>query len=156
MELKNLIMIITPVIGVVALAFAVYLALAINKRDAGNDRMKEISGNIEEGAQAFLFSEYKILVVFAVILFILITVLIDVWTAICFVVGALFSTVAGYCGMRVATKANVRTAQAAKDGGLNKALKVAFSGGAVMGMSVVGLGVIGIGAIFFIISKKII
>ena len=89
-----------------------------------------------------------------IVLFVLIGVLLHSWlTAVCFVIGALFSTLAGYFGMTVATKANVRTAQAAKAKGMNQALKVAFSGGAVMGMSVVGLGVLGIGAIFCIITK---
>ena len=147
-------MILTPVAGILALIFAVYTAFYISKKDAGNERMKDIAANIESGAKAFLYSEYKILVIFAIVLFVLITVLINVQTAICFIIGALFSTLAGYFGMTVATKANVRTAQSAKSGGLNKALKVAFSGGAVMGMSVVGLGVIGIGAIFLILDKK--
>ena len=147
-------MILVPIAGLGALIFAVVLALIMDKREVGNSRMKEISDNIAKGAKAFLFSEYKILIIFAVALFVLITVMIDVWTALCFVVGALFSTLAGYFGMTVATKANVRTARAAEKSGLNNALKVAFSGGAVMGMSVVGLGVIGIGAIFFVINKK--
>ena len=145
--------ILTIVSGVVAIAFALYTALFINKQDSGNERMKEISGNIASGAKAFLFSEYKILVIFAVVLFILIAVLINWQTAICFVVGALFSTLAGYFGMSVATKANVRTAQAAKEQGLGGALKIAFGGGAVMGLSVVGLGVIGISLIFLILYK---
>lgn len=130
------------------------MAFYINGKDAGNDKMKEISSAIASGAKAFLYSEYKILVIFAVVLFILISVLINVLTAVCFLIGAVFSTLAGYFGMTVATKANVRTAEAAKERGLNNALKVAFSGGAVMGMSVVGLGVIGIGAIFLAIVKS--
>ena len=98
---------------------------------------------------AFLFSEYKVLVIFAAVLFLLIGFGLGNWvTAICFIVGALFSTLAGYFGMNVATKANVRTANAAKEGGMNKALSIAFSGGAVMGMSVVGLGLLGITAIY--------
>jgi len=143
--------IITLAAGLVAIAFALYTALFINKQDAGNERMKEISGNIASGAKAFLFSEYRILIIFAAILFILIGILINWLTAVCFIVGALFSTLAGYFGMSVATKANVRTAQAAKTKGLGGALKIAFGGGAVMGLSVVGLGVIGITAIFFIL-----
>ena len=103
--------------------------------DAGTDRMKEIADAIAEGARAFLGAEYKILVIFVAVLFVLIGVGIQNWIeAICFVVGALFSTIAGYCGMTVATKANVRTANAAKEHGMNKALSIAFSGGAVMGM----------------------
>lgn len=149
----NTLLILTCAVGLIALCFAVYMAFYIGKKDAGTEKMKEISDAISSGAKAFLYSEYKILVVFAIILFVLITVLINLLTAVCFLVGALFSTLAGYFGMTVATKANVRTAQAAKSHGLNKALKIAFSGGAVMGMSVVGLGVIGIGVIFFAINK---
>ena len=145
--------ILTILMGFVAVGVALYTALFINKQDAGNERMKEISENIASGAKAFLFSEYRILVVFAAVLFVLIAVLINWRTAVCFLAGALFSTLAGYFGMTVATKANVRTAQAAKEKGLGGALKIAFGGGAVMGLSVVGLGVIGIGVIFFLIYK---
>ena len=107
--------------------------------------MKEIAAAIAEGARAFLTAEYKILIIFVAVLFVLIGIGIGNWvTAICFVVGALFSTVAGYCGMTVATKANVRTANAAKESGMNKALSIAFSGGAVMGMCVAGLGALGV------------
>ncbi|MBR6392565.1 MAG: sodium-translocating pyrophosphatase [Eubacterium sp.] len=153
-NLTDILMILVPIAGLGALIFAVVLAVIMDKREIGNERMKEISTNIAKGAKAFLYSEYKILVIFAVALFILITVMIDIWTALCFVAGALFSTLAGYFGMTVATKANVRTTRAAEKSGLNQALKVAFSGGAVMGMSVVGLGVIGIGLIFFALNKK--
>lgn len=106
---------------------------------------------ISEGAQAFLTAEYKILVFFVLILFLLIGFGIGNWvTAVCFVVGAVFSTLAGYFGMTVATKANVRTANAAKENGMNKALSIAFSGGAVMGMCVAGLGVLGVSTIYLI------
>lgn len=152
--MNNILLILTPISGLIALFFAVYTAMYISKKDAGNDKMKEIAGNIASGARAFLTSEYKILIIFAVILFVLITILINVLTAVCFIIGAVFSTLAGYFGMTVATKANVRTARAAESQGLNKALKIAFSGGAVMGMSVVGLGVIGIGTIFLFLYKK--
>ena len=148
-------LILTICSGLIAICFAVYMAMYINKKDAGNDRMKEIAHNIEAGAKAFLYSEYKILIFFVIVLFALIGLLLNSWlTAVCFVIGALFSTLAGYFGMTVATRANVRTAQAAKDKGLSHALKIAFSGGAVMGMSVVGLGVIGIGAIFLLLVSN--
>ncbi len=150
-KFDTILAILTPVAGLIALCFALYLAGSISKKDAGTERMKKISGNIASGAKAFLFAEYKILIIFAIVLFIAITFAINPLTAVCFIVGALFSTLAGYFGMTVATKANVRTAAAAKDGGLSPALKVAFSGGAVMGMSVVGLGVIGVGAIFALV-----
>ena len=147
--------VIVPVFGVVALLFAAYLAAKVSRQSAGNERMREIAGAISEGAQAFLTAEYKILVVFVLILFILIGVGIKSWvTAVCFVVGALFSTLAGYCGMTVATKANVRTANAAKESGMNRALSIAFSGGAVMGMCVAGLGVLGVSAIY-VITKNV-
>ena len=141
--------VVVPVLGIVALLFAGYLAARVNKQDPGTDRMKEIAAAISDGAKAFLRAEYKILVVFVVVLFVLIGIGIGNWvTAICFVVGAAFSTVAGYVGMTVATRANVRTANAARTGGMNKALSIAFSGGAVMGMCVAGLGVLGVGAIY--------
>ena len=153
-KVNNILTVAAPLVGIIALIFAVIIAVSISKKDAGNERMKEISTNIAQGAKAFLYSEYKILIFFVIVLFVLIGVLLHSWlTAVCFVIGALYSTLAGYFGMTVATKANVRTAQAAKAKGMNQALKVAFSGGAVMGMSVVGLGVLGIGAIFCIITK---
>ena len=138
-----------PILGICALLFAFYLTKKVGRQDAGTDRMKEIAAFIHEGARAFLTAEYKILIVFVAVLFILIGVGIGNWvTAVCFLVGALFSTVAGYIGMNVATKANVRTAAAAKDSGMNKALSIAFSGGAVMGMCVVGFGLFGAGVIY--------
>ena len=148
-------MYLVPVAAVLALLFAAYLAAKVSKQDAGTDRMKEIAGAIAEGARAFLTAEYKILIVFVVVLFVLIGIGVGSWvTAICFVVGALFSTIAGYCGMTVATKANVRTANAAKEGGMNKALSIAFSGGAVMGMCVAGLGALGV-SVVYIITKNV-
>ena len=140
-----------PVLGICAVLFAFYLTKKVGKQDAGTDRMKEIAAFIHEGARAFLTAEYKILVVFVAVLFILIGIGIGNWvTAVCFLVGALFSTAAGYIGMNVATKANVRTAAAAKDSGMNKALSIAFSGGAVMGMCVVGFGLFGAGVVYIL------
>lgn len=148
-------MMFVPAAAVLALVFAAYLAIKVNRQTEGTDRMKEIAGAIAEGAHAFLTAEYKILVVFVAVLFVLIGLGIGSWvTAICFVVGALFSTIAGYCGMTVATKANVRTANAAKESGMNKALSIAFSGGAVMGMCVAGLGALGV-SLVYIITKNI-
>ena len=100
-------------------------------------------------------AEYKILVIFVVVLFVLIGFGISWVTAVCFVIGALFSTVAGYCGMTVATKANVRTANAAKESGMNKALSIAFSGGAVMGMCVAGLGALGVSLVYISFAEGI-
>ena len=140
-----------PILGICALLFAFYLTKKVGRQDAGTDRMKEIAAFIHEGARAFLTAEYKILVVFVAVLFILIGIGIGNWiTAVCFLVGALFSTASGYIGMNVATKANVRTAAAAKDSGMNKALSIAFSGGAVMGMCVVGFGLFGAGVVYIL------
>ena len=139
-----------PVVGALALVYAFFLALKIKKQDPGNQRMQEISSAIHEGAKAFLFAEYRILVFFILILFVAIGFAISWGSAISFIVGAVFSIVAGYFGMNVATKANIRTAQAASKSGMKKALSVAFSGGAVMGMCVAGLGLFGIATIFAI------
>ena len=144
-------MYLVPIAAVLALLFAAYLAAKVNRQDEGTERMKEIAGAIAEGARAFLTAEYKILVIFVLVLFVLIGFGIGSWvTAVCFVIGALFSTIAGYCGMTVATKANVRTANAARQGGMNRALSVAFSGGAVMGMCVAGLGALGVSVVYII------
>ncbi|MDY0256277.1 sodium-translocating pyrophosphatase [Gudongella oleilytica] len=146
----DFILIAAPLTGVVALLFAFYKASTINKVSPGNDRMKEISTYIQEGAMAFLSRQYKSLAIFIVSLFVVLALLINIATAITFVFGAAFSMLAGYFGMKVATKANVRTANAAMESGMTKALNVAFSGGAVMGMSVVGLGIIGVGVSYII------
>ena len=141
---------LTPLFAAVALLFALYKARYVSKCDAGNSRMQEIAAAIAEGASAFLRAEYKILAIFIVVLFVLIAIFIDFGTAVCFVIGACFSILAGFFGMRVATKANVRTANAALTSGMNKALSVAFSGGSVMGMCVVGLGLLGCSLIYII------
>lgn len=135
------------IIGIAALAVAYMLGSAIKSADAGNARMKEIAGYIHDGAMAFLYREYKYLAVFIVVVALAILTFINVATAICFVFGAIFSILAGYFGMRVATIANVRTAEGARHG-MAQALKIAFSGGAVMGLCVVGLGIIGLGVAY--------
>ena len=142
--------------GIVALIYAVILAVRINKMDSGTKKMKEIAQSINEGAKAFLFSEYKILIIFVATVFVVISVcgiitksdVLNYRTALAFLIGAILSTLAGYCGMSVATKANVRTANAAKEKGMNSALSTAFSGGAVMGMCVSGLGLLGVCLIY--------
>ena len=136
--------------GVIALIYAIVLALTVSKKDAGTDRMKEIAQAIASGAKAFLFSEYKILIVFVIVLGIILGLAISWVTAICFLAGAVFSVLAGYFGMSVATKANVRTANAARTSGMNGALGIAFKGGAVMGMCVAGLGCLGVSVIYFV------
>ncbi|MDO4753753.1 MAG: sodium-translocating pyrophosphatase [Bacillota bacterium] len=144
--------VISGVVGVLALIFAFFLVTGkINTVKVDHPRMNEISGYIQQGAMAFLKREYKVLALFAVVLAVAIAIgLNSVETAISFVVGSVFSALAGFFGMRVATKANVRTAFAAKSKGMNSALSVAFSGGAVMGMSVVGLGLLGISILYYI------
>ncbi|MFZ5754687.1 MAG: sodium-translocating pyrophosphatase, partial [Bacillota bacterium] len=150
-----------PLAGVVALFFAFYLANRINSVSAGNKTMEEIAHAIHEGAMAFLFREYKTLVVFVAALAAVIFVAgimthgaesLQPETAVAFVIGAICSVLAGYIGMNVATKANVRTANAAQESA-NKALGIAFSGGAVMGMSVVGLGLVGLGIVTFLFDN---
>lgn len=145
--------------GVLALLVAVFLAKRVSKVDPGNSTMQEIAAAIHSGAMAFLSRQYRVLVVFVVVMALIIAAVgfvttgedsLQPATAITFVIGAICSILAGNIGMRVATKANVRTANAADKSGLNKALEVAFSGGAVMGMSVVGLGLLGLGIVMLL------
>ena len=144
---------LAPALAVVALLFAFYKISFVSKQDAGTDRMKEISSAISDGARAFLFAEYRILAIFVAVLFIAIGFGLNSWiTAVCFLCGAAFSILAGYIGMNVATKANVRTANAARESGMNKALSIAFSGGSVMGMCVVGLGLLGASVLYMIFN----
>ena len=146
-------LILAPITGVIGLLFAVYLSFKVKKEEPGNEKMKEIANYIYEGAMAFLIREYKTLSVFMAIVILAISILINIQTAIAFLFGGLFSAGAGYFGMKVATKANVRTANAAQKG-QNKALEVAFSGGAAAGMSVAGFGLLGVG-IFYYIFKDV-
>ncbi|HBJ1647577.1 TPA: sodium-translocating pyrophosphatase [Clostridium botulinum] len=140
---------VSLIAGFIALIVVIFLAKDILKKSPGNEKMIEVSGYIEEGAMAFLRKEYSYLCVFIVVVAIAILVFLNYKTAIAFVVGALFSIIAGYIGMRIAVKSNVRTAEAAKSG-IKEALSVAFSGGTVMGLCVVGLGIIGL-SIFSIV-----
>ncbi|MBQ9931540.1 MAG: sodium-translocating pyrophosphatase [Firmicutes bacterium] len=148
--MNEAIAIIAPICGIIALIVAFALSSWISKVDAGNDRMKEIASFIHEGAMAFLKREYKAMAFVIIVLFIVLGVALNWVTAILYVFGALFSVLAGFFGMNVATKGNVRTAAAAKEGGMSKALKVAFRSGAVMGLCVAGLGLLGVGLIFVI------
>ena len=143
-------MYVAVICALIGLVFAFVLTKRVNAVDAGTDRMKEIASAIAEGARAFLFAEYKILAIFIVVLFVVLCFLRNPLTAVCFLCGAVLSIIAGYCGMTVATKANVRTANAARTNGMNKALNVAFSGGAVMGMCVAGLGLLGVAGLYVI------
>ncbi len=147
-----------PAMGVVGLLYTFFKFNWVSKQDAGNDRMKEISTYIAEGAMAFLKAEWKILTYFVIIVAILLGVMASSnphshWSiALAFVLGAVCSAVAGYIGMKAATKANVRTAQAARTS-LSKALNVSFTGGAVMGLGVAGLAVLGLGAVYLILKQ---
>ena len=140
------------VVGVAALAFALMLSGSIAKASAGNARMQEIAGYIHEGAMAFLYREYKYLAIFVAVVAGVIAAFLSPLTAVCFIAGAIFSICAGYIGMSVATKANVRTAEAARHG-MPEALKIAFSGGAVMGLGVVGLGITGVAVAYMLFGN---
>lgn len=149
---------LVPIFGVIALLYTFLQSNWVNKQNAGNEKMKTISGYIADGAMAFLKAEYKILTYFVVVVAILLAVMGSTnanshWSiGIAFVMGAIFSASAGFIGMKIATKANVRTAEAARTS-LSKALKVSFTGGSVMGMGVAGLAVLGLGALFIIIKQ---
>lgn len=142
---------LVPVVGLAGLLFAIFLKSYVIKQDPGTDRMREIADAIAEGARAFLTSEYRILVIFVAVLFVVIGVGTHNWvTAVCFLTGSIFSTAAGYLGMSAAIRANCRTANAARTQGMKRALALAFSGGSVMGMAVVGLGLLGVGTLYII------
>ena len=143
-----------PIAGAAALLCAWWLSHWIGKNSDGSDRMREIASFIRSGAMAFLFREYRTIVVFAVVMFALLAFAVNLGTAGTFLLGALFSVLAGYFGMRTATSANVRTAAAAQKNGMNQALKVAFRGGAVMGLCVVGLGVLGVGVLTILLGVE--
>lgn len=150
--------VLVPIFGVIALVYTYLQSNWVNKQDAGNEKMKLISGHIADGAMAFLKAEYRILTYFVIVVAILLAVMgmsnaNSHWTiGIAFIFGAVFSASAGFIGMKIATKANVRTAEAARTS-LSKALKVSFTGGSVMGMGVAGLAVLGLGALFLIIRQ---
>ena len=147
-----------PVFGIVALLFVIIKNMWVSKQDAGNEKMTRIAKNISDGAMSFLKAEYKILSIFVVAVAVLLYVKgsneigSNGMVAVSFIVGAICSALAGFIGMRVATKANVRTTQAARTS-LGKALEVAFAGGAVMGLGVVGLGVLGLSGLFAIYQE---
>ena len=149
----NILAIIAVAAAIIGLIVAVSLATWVGKAEEGNDRMKEIAGYIREGAMAFLTREYKIMAIVIVVLALLIGFgLQSVTTAILYVFGALLSVLAGFFGMKVATLGNVRTANAAQESGMNKALKIAFRSGAVMGLAVSGLGLFGLGIVLCVLD----
>ena len=142
-----------PLSGIIALMFAIFLSLKVIREKPGNELMKEISSMIEKGAMAFLKREYTVLVFFIFIVALILGWVRSPITSLSFVVGAICSGLAGLTGMKIATKANSRTANAAIEGGITKALKIAFSGGAVMGMSVTGFGLLGLGTLYYFIRE---
>ena len=143
--------VLVPLAGILALLFALAMANLVRREEDGTDKMKEIASAIREGASAFLLSEYRVLIIFVVVLFFVLGFALHNWLeACCFLVGAAFSVLAGFFGMKVATLANVRTANAARTSGMAKALSVAYHGGAVMGFCVVGLGVFGASIIYYL------
>ncbi len=153
----NYLFYLVPVFGAIALLYTFIQSAWVTKQPTGNDRMREIAAYISEGAMAFLKAEYKVLGYFVVIAAILLGIMgmsnaNSHWSiALAFVAGAFFSALAGFIGMRIATKSNVRTAEAARTS-LSKALKVSFTGGSVMGMGVAGLAVLGLGSLFIILK----
>ena len=153
----EMILYMVPVIAVLALIYSAIITARISREDAGTDRMKQIAGYISAGAMSFLKAEYKILAIFVVIVGSFLVVTADPVSSskvivIAFVVGAFLSAFAGYVGMRVATKANVRTTNAARTS-LSKALHISFSGGSVMGISVAALGILGLSLLFILFQK---
>ena len=147
---------LAPVLGVIGLVAAGLIYYRITRMPAGNETMQEIAENIHMGAMVFLKREYTIVAIFVGVAFVVLSVALSPWTGVAFLTGALFSMVAGFFGMKAATRANVRTTQAAKDGGTAAALVVAFNGGAVMGLSVASLGLLGIGIYFYFTQDTLI
>ncbi|WP_041667434.1 sodium-translocating pyrophosphatase [Acetohalobium arabaticum] len=143
-----------PLAGVIALIFAFMLRTKISKEDMGTEKMEELTKAINEGAMAFLSTEYKNLSIFVIIVAIIISIFLNIYTAVAFITGAIFSALAGYFGMQIATISNSRTTNAARSG-MNKALQISFSGGAVMGMSVVGLGLLGLGGLYILFDGNV-
>ena len=137
-----------PIIGLTGLLFAFFIYKSMMKRDPGNEKMKEISLEIQKGAMIFLSREYKIIAIFMAVVFIVLAIFIGLGAGIAYLGGAIASLLAGYFGMTSATRSSGRTCQAAKTGGTSQALLVSFLGGSVMGISVAALGVIGLGLVF--------
>jgi len=141
---------IAPVSSVVSILIGLYLFNYVNNKDPGTDRMKELAGWIQEGSRSFLKTEYRYLSIFAGAMAVLLSIALGIKIGITFVFGTILSALAGVIGMEIAVKANVRTANAAKEGGLKDAFPIAFRGGAVMGLMVVGLALLGISIIFWL------
>ncbi|THB63214.1 MAG: sodium-translocating pyrophosphatase [Gammaproteobacteria bacterium] len=144
----------TPFIGIAGFVFALITLHWVAKQPAGNEKMTTIAGLIESGSMTFLRKEYSILAIFLVIVAVILGIALSWQTAVCYIAGALISMLCGFIGMRAATKANVRTAEAAAKSGQGKALCVAFFGGSVMGMTVASLGLIGVAVAYLLFKDK--
>ncbi len=143
-----------PILGLVGLLIAGSLYLYIMRQPAGNEKMQGVAKAIHDGAMVFLKQEYKILAVFIVIVFILIASALNLGTALAFLGGAICSVLAGFFGMKAATRANLRTAEAARAGRQGRSLSMAFFGGSIMGLSVASLGLLGVGVFFWLYAAK--
>ncbi len=152
MDFAAIVMTFAIACGIAGVLYAIYIAAWVNKQDAGNEKMKQISDAVKEGAYAFLTREYKTVAMVAVVLVVVLAIFLGVWTAIGFVIGTVGSALAGFVGMWVTVRANVRTTQAASKG-LQNALTLSFKGGSVTGIMVVGLGIIGLAG-YFAIAKS--
>jgi K(+)-stimulated pyrophosphate-energized sodium pump len=139
---------LVPILGLIGFAIAIMVYMQVKAEPIGNDKMKEISEAIHDGAMAFLAREYKVLAIFIVVVFLLISISMGLSTAMAFLGGALCSMLCGFIGMKAATRANVRTCEAARVQGQAAALQVSFNGGAVMGLAVASLGLVGVGIAF--------
>jgi K(+)-stimulated pyrophosphate-energized sodium pump len=156
-SLYNNVLYALPALGLLGIVYVFWKSAWINKQDEGTDKMKKIAGHIAEGAMAFLKAEYRVLSIFVICVAVLLSVTASSETSsplvgVSFILGAFSSALAGFIGMKVATKANVRTTNAARTS-LGKALEIAFTGGSVMGMGVVGIGVLGLSVLFIIYSN---
>lgn len=141
---------LAPVASIISILIGLFLFNYVNAKDAGTDRMKELAGLIQEGSRSFLKTEYRYLGIFAGVMAVLLSLALGLTIGLSFLFGTILSGLAGVVGMEIAVKANVRTANAAKEGGLSPAFIIAFRGGAVMGLMVVGLALLGISIIYWL------